>query len=114
MATGDIAAIITIVAMVGAVLIIVKGGFMEKLRSWLKPKKCPKCKAGKVLEIVYGHPSGEPCEFDDVYWGGCCIFGHDPKLHCASCHWQWGNGSKGAYCEDSFDDDATVESVKYL
>ena len=100
MTTGDIAAILTIVVMIGAVLVAGKDGFMEKLRLWLKPKKCPKCGAGEVLKIEYGYPIEDLEERTDVYWGGCCMLIPANEWHCKKCRWEWGKKSEGCYCQD--------------
>jgi hypothetical protein len=64
-----------------------------------KPKECPKCKSDNILKIEYGLPMDADTD-TGVYLGGCCVTDNDPIWHCASCRWQWGNGSEGAYCED--------------
>ena len=62
-----------------------------------KSSKCPSCKAGKLIPIVYGLPSHEVMEQSDrgeIELGGCVvtqIIDHngirtnDPELHCPTC-----------------------------
>ncbi len=62
-----------------------------------KSSKCPTCKAGKLIPIVYGLPGRELIEQSDrgeIELGGCVvtqIIDHngirtnDPELHCPTC-----------------------------
>jgi len=43
------------------------------------PKTCPKCNSNKVLKILYGLPTDEAMSDPEIYLGGCCVFGNDPK-----------------------------------
>lgn len=79
-----------------------------------KPKKCPKCKSSKVLGILYGLPTDEVINDSEVYLGGCCVFGNDPKWHCDDCHWQWGGGSEGDYCEDDIEEEKENIRTDYI
>jgi hypothetical protein len=57
--------------------------------------KCPNCGSQKVIEIMYGYPSGE--DYDqvmnkfrkgEIFLGGCCIFESlekMPKKYCKDC-----------------------------
>jgi len=106
MSANDIIAMIVIGAMVGALLVTVKDGFIEKFRLWLKPKKCPKCKAKNVLKIEYGEFSPEFYNAPGLYFAGCCV--EDYEWHCGKCRWEWGKNIEGRYCEDDVDDDDEV------
>ena len=62
-----------------------------------KPKKCPKCGANSVVEIIGGYPGPELLELEKqgkLILGGCC---HDPgpdaSWECTKCHQQiWKTG----------------------
>lgn len=54
-----------------------------------KTPVCPKCKAKKVVPIVYGMPSTEMLEKsnrdDEVALGGCIIMDGQPIWFCNAC-----------------------------
>ena len=67
---------------------------MKRRRGQGPPPACPKCGAGRVVEIVYGEPSpetGARAERGELVLGGCCIMGDgsDPKWHCRGCATQF-------------------------
>ena len=80
---------------------------MEKLREFIKSmvetvpelgSKCPKCKQGKLLLIVYGHPTKvaeEAAKTGDILLGGCCVTDNDPTFGCNKCGANFG-GKKEA------------------
>jgi len=61
-------------------------------------EKCPKCKAGKLLLIVYGYPTKvaeEAAKEGRILLGGCCITDNDPTFECNKCGEKFG-GKKEA------------------
>jgi hypothetical protein len=58
-----------------------------------KPKRCPKCRATRVLLIEYGLPGPEMEEAyarGEIELGGCCVGEDDPKWACPACEHRWG------------------------
>ena len=58
-------------------------------------KKCPHCGANGAATILYGTPDfNEELEAamknGEVFVGGCCITGDDPKYKCRSCGFEYG------------------------
>lgn len=54
----------------------------------MKKPICPNCKTSQnVSEIVYGLPSREPREDENVILGGCMIFEGQPNWVCTKCDW---------------------------
>ncbi len=51
-------------------------------------RKCPKCRAAKLLPIMYGYPMEEALEGarrGEIMLGGCVVHGNDPQWGCAAC-----------------------------
>lgn len=58
-------------------------------------KKCPRCGNTNTGKILYGMPHyTEELErqerLHEIYIGGCCITGHDPRYHCFNCQKNFG------------------------
>ena len=56
---------------------------------------CPRCGAEGAAEIVYGMPAfsdefQHAMENGEVFVGGCCVSGEDPKYKCRSCGYAFG------------------------
>jgi hypothetical protein len=56
-----------------------------------KPRKCPKCGASKIANILYGYPGltdrlQKELDEGKTVLGGCCITGDDPQWECVECH----------------------------
>lgn len=50
--------------------------------------KCPVC-FHQLKRIIYGMPSGDTlANQDNIYIGGCIVYGDDPDLGCKNCDWR--------------------------
>lgn len=50
--------------------------------------KCPIC-FHQLKRIIYGMPSRDTLEHqENIYIGGCIVFGDDPDLGCKNCDWR--------------------------
>jgi O-acetyl-ADP-ribose deacetylase (regulator of RNase III) len=50
--------------------------------------KCPVC-FYQLKRIIYGMPSGDTlANQDNIYIGGCIVYGDDPDLGCKNCDWR--------------------------
>jgi len=64
----------------------------KRIRRDKKPKECPQCGSGPIIDIVYGYidldtdPSNKRA-FDngEFILGGCCISFDDPLWQCKNC-----------------------------
>lgn len=52
-----------------------------------KAKNCPVC-GWKLLPIIYGYPSPELFERDDIVIGGCIVDPMYPYYSCSNCDWK--------------------------
>ena len=82
---------------------------VKQMSMYAKPKKCPKCGADSIAEILYGMVS--PCDKDlnkklnagKIILGGCLVHTdkENPQWYCNNCNHKWGK------FEDSNFDDCT-------
>jgi len=63
-----------------------------------EPRPCPKCRAIKVVPILYGEPTSEAGDLEakgDLVLGGCCITGDDPRWRCLACSTDFRRAPRG-------------------
>lgn len=77
---------------------VIHSPMIDKVPTLRKGIKCPSCKNGKLIPIVYGMPDGElieQSERGEVELGGCIVtevfdsklgaVSGDPELYCPKC-----------------------------
>jgi hypothetical protein len=68
---------------------------MSDVKQWMTTAVCKVCNAvGTIRRIVYGFPTDEAIENENIVLGGCCITDNDPKYACTVCHWECNRNRK--------------------
>lgn len=52
------------------------------------PLTCPCCDADRVVPVLYGEPSVQPANDEQI--GGCVVAVDSPRWHCRACGHLWG------------------------
>jgi len=63
----------------------------------MKHITCPACGERKGVPIVYGLPTYEASQDENIYLGGCCIYDDSPRYYCRNCEHTWGRYSSTSF-----------------